>query len=49
MQHFGNRKNENGEGPLLEEDEALRRCKVLLARLREEQQEGREWLEGFFA
>ena len=47
MQHFGNRRDENGEGSLSEE-EALKRCTKLLKRLREEQAEAKEWLEGFY-
>lgn len=47
MQHFGNRKDENGEGTLSEKD-ALRRCRKLLKRLRDEQEEAKEWLEGFY-
>lgn len=48
MQHFGNRKNEHGEGPTLSEEEALKRCRVLLVRLRKEQDEAKEWLEKFY-
>lgn len=49
MQHFGNRKNEKGDGPLLSEDEALTKCRVLLVRLRKEQAEAKEWLESYYA
>jgi HPt (histidine-containing phosphotransfer) domain-containing protein len=48
MQHFGNRKDEHGEGPLLSEEDALKRCRVLLVRLRKEQDEAKEWLEAFY-
>lgn len=48
MQHFGNRRDARGEGPVLEEDEALRRCRVLLGRLRKEQEEAKDWLEAFY-
>lgn len=48
MQHFGQRKDEKGEGPLLSEEEALKRCRVLLVRLRKEQDEAKAWLENFY-
>lgn len=48
MQHFGNRRDEHGEGPELTEQEALRRCRVLLKRLRLEQGEAKQWMEGFY-
>lgn len=48
MQHFGNRKDEHGAGELLSEEEALKRCRGLLVRLRAEQEEAREWLQGFY-
>lgn len=47
MQHFGNQKDENGEGNL-SEVVALKKCKALLKRLREEQEEAKGWLEGFY-
>ncbi|GAA5892842.1 hypothetical protein JCM6882_000593 [Rhodosporidiobolus microsporus] len=48
MQHFGKRRDARGEGPEVSEDEALARCRVLLKRLRKEQEEAKEWLEGFY-
>jgi len=48
MQHFGKRKDANGEGPEVSESEALNRCRGLLKRLRKEQQEAKEWLEAFY-
>lgn len=48
MQHYGNKKDENGDGPEVADEVALGRCKVLLGRLREEQEEARRWLEGFY-
>jgi len=47
MQHFGNKKDEHGDGHLTEED-ALKRCRALLVRLREEQAEAKKWLEDFY-
>ncbi|GAA5820137.1 hypothetical protein JCM11491_003306 [Sporobolomyces phaffii] len=48
MQHFGKRKDANGEGPEVSETVALGRCRGLLKRLRKEQQEAKEWLEAFY-
>lgn len=48
MQHFGNRRDEHGEGPELSEEEALKKCRVLLVRLRKEQEEAKLWMEGFY-
>ncbi|GAA5930084.1 Ypd1p [Sporobolomyces koalae] len=48
MQHIGKRKSSSGDGPEVSEDEALKRCKALLKRLRKEQEEAKEWLEAFY-
>ncbi|GAA5865478.1 hypothetical protein JCM1840_001411 [Sporobolomyces johnsonii] len=48
MQHFGKRRDAHGEGPEVSDDEALNRCRVLLVRLRKEQDEAKEWLEAFY-
>ncbi|KAK4704501.1 osomolarity two-component system, phosphorelay intermediate protein YPD1, partial [Phenoliferia sp. Uapishka_3] len=48
MQHFGNRKDDKGEGPLLSVDAALKKCKALLARLRREQDEAKAWLVDYY-
>lgn len=48
MQHYGQRKDENGEGPLMSQDEALRKCRALLVRLRNEQNQAKDWLETFY-
>ncbi|BGP20170.1 hypothetical protein JCM10213_000745 [Rhodosporidiobolus nylandii] len=48
MQHFGKRKDRHGEGPEVSEDEALARCRVLLKRLRGEQEEAKDWIEAFY-
>ena len=49
MQHVGQRKDESGEGgALLSEDEALKRCRALLERVKREQDEAKDWLEAFF-
>ncbi|KAM0790473.1 hypothetical protein ACM66B_003349 [Microbotryomycetes sp. NB124-2] len=49
MQHVGQRKDESGEsGELLSEDEALKRSRGLLERVKREQEEAKEWLEAFF-
>lgn len=48
MQHFGNRRDDKGEGPELSEDAALKKCTSLLVRLRREQQEAKEWLMAYY-
>lgn len=48
MQHFGNRQDEFGEGEQLSEGEALKKCRKLLTRMRQEQEEAKSWLEGFY-
>lgn len=48
LQHFGKCLNAHGEGPECNEDEALRRCRILLGRLVREQTDAKEWLENFF-
>ncbi|CEQ42088.1 SPOSA6832_03878, partial [Sporobolomyces salmonicolor] len=48
MQHFGKRRDAHGEGPEVSDGEALNRCRVLLVRLRKEQDEAKEWLEAFY-
>ncbi|KAL8281002.1 hypothetical protein RQP46_006681 [Phenoliferia psychrophenolica] len=48
MQHFGNRRDDKGEGPEMSEDAALRKCQALLARLRREQGEAKDWLVDFY-
>lgn len=48
MQHFGQRKDENGEGPLLSKEDALLKCRTLLVRLRNEQNQAKDWLETFY-
>ncbi|KAM0755311.1 histidine phosphotransferase, partial [Meredithblackwellia eburnea MCA 4105] len=48
MQHFGNRRDAKGEGPELSEEVALRKCAVLLVRLRKEQDEAKAWLTKFY-
>lgn len=48
MQHFGNRRDDKGEGPELSEDAALKKCTSLLVRLRREQQEAKEWLTAYY-
>ncbi|KAK4049278.1 Phosphorelay intermediate protein [Microbotryomycetes sp. JL201] len=49
MQHVGQRKDESGDhGELLSEDEALKRSRALLERVKREQEEAKEWLEAFF-
>lgn len=44
VEHYGNKKKANGEGSL-SEDEAMKRCKSLLAQLKEEQAQSKAWLE----
>ncbi|GAA5972829.1 hypothetical protein JCM11641_003960 [Rhodosporidiobolus odoratus] len=48
MQHFGKRRDQHGEGPEVSEQTALSRCRVLLKRLRGEQEEAKEWIEAFY-
>ncbi|GAA5865625.1 hypothetical protein JCM8547_007666 [Rhodosporidiobolus lusitaniae] len=48
LQHCGARKSPRGEGPDVSEDEALARCAKLMVRLRKEQAEAKEWIEGFY-
>ncbi|GAA5868447.1 hypothetical protein JCM3774_005383 [Rhodotorula dairenensis] len=42
LQHFGKRLDAHGEGPPCDEDEALRRCRILLGRLEREQKDAKE-------
>ncbi|BGP35476.1 Phosphorelay intermediate protein [Rhodotorula toruloides] len=48
LQHFGKRRDARGEGPEVSEEEALARCKALLGRLKKNQKEAKDWLEGFY-
>ncbi|KWU45582.1 histidine-phosphotransfer domain, HPT domain-containing protein [Rhodotorula sp. JG-1b] len=48
LQHFGKRLDAHGEGPECDDEEALRRCRILLGRLVREQKDAKEWLENFF-
>ncbi|GAA5956641.1 hypothetical protein JCM8115_000633 [Rhodotorula mucilaginosa] len=48
LQHFGKCLDAHGEGPECDDDEALRRCRILLGRLVREQKDAKEWLENFF-
>ncbi|BGP27738.1 Phosphorelay intermediate protein [Rhodotorula toruloides] len=48
LQHFGKRRDARGEGPEVSEEEALRRCRALLGRLKKNQKEAKDWLEGFY-
>ncbi|BGP58238.1 hypothetical protein JCM8202_002809 [Rhodotorula sphaerocarpa] len=48
LQHFGKRLDAHGEGPECDDDEALKRCRILMGRLVREQKDAREWLESFY-
>lgn len=42
LQHFGKRLDAHGEGPECDDDEALKRCRILMGRLVREQKDARE-------
>jgi len=48
MQHFGNRLDAKGNPPKSEPAVALQRCRKLLIRLRQEQDEAKAWLTEFY-
>jgi len=48
MQHYGKLKGEKGEGEL-DKEEAVKRIEALVARVRIEYAEAKEWFDAFFA